>query len=287
MRTPEQLKGYLRNLATEREVSAQELLQMFMFERLIERISLSKHSNKIVLKGGLLVASMIGIYERTTMDMDTTIVGYPVTESSIETLMNDIISIELNDGITFAFVGLNPIRMNDDYDNFTAVIESRYEGIHVTLKIDITTGDVITPRKIIYDYYLFFEDRTVPIFSYPLETVVAEKLETILNRNVTNTRARDFYDIYLLYNMKWDKVNPATLKDALIATAINRETIDEVYSYVEILNDIKSSKIVSDSWERYQNENAYARGIMLNDIFKVINCILESLYLNATFDRTN
>lgn len=279
MRTPEQLKGYLRNLAKEKKISAQELLQVFMFERLIERLSMSEYRDNLVLKGGLLVASLIGIDERTTMDMDTTIVGYPVTEESMEALIKDILAVKLDDDIQFKYIGLTPIRKNDDYSNYTITLEARYEGILVPLKIDVTTGDVITPSKIAYDYYLSFEDKTVLIYSYPLETIFAEKLETILSRNVTNTRARDFYDLYLLYNTKWDKVNLNVLKEALIATAINRETVDEVYGYIDVMNDISTSKTVISSWDRYQHENAYAQAIELNDIFKVISNILNLLKL--------
>lgn len=280
MRTSEQLKGYLRNLAKEKNISAQELLQIFMFERLIERLSLSEYRNHIVLKGGLLVASLIGIDERTTMDMDTTIVRYPVTEESTETLIEDIIKVELDDGIQFEFLGLNPIRKNDDYSNYTIKLEATYEEIRVPLKIDVTTGDAITPREIAYDYYLSFEGRTVSIYSYPIETVLAEKLETILSRNVTNTRARDFYDIYLLYNTQWEKVDISDLKEALISTGTNRDSLDEIDAYSEIMEDISTSRTIITSWERYQSENAYAREIELKNILIVISNILELLNLD-------
>ena len=280
MRTSEQLKGYLRNLAKEKSISAQELLQIFMFERLIERLSLSEYRNHIVLKGGLLVASLIGIDERTTMDMDTTIVRYPVTEESMETLIEDIIKVELDDGIQFEFLGLNPIRKNDDYSNYTIKLEATYEEIRVPLKIDVTTGDAITPREIAYDYYLSFEGRTVSIYSYPIETVLAEKLETILSRNVTNTRARDFYDIYLLYNTQWEKVDISDLKEALISTGTNRDSLDEIDAYSEIMEDISTSRTIITSWERYQSENAYAREIELKNILIVISNILELLNLD-------
>jgi predicted nucleotidyltransferase component of viral defense system len=280
MRTSEQLKGYLRNLAKEKNISAQELLQIFMFERLIERLSLSEYRNHIVLKGGLLVASLIGIDERTTMDMDTTIVRYPVTEESMETLIEDIIKVELDDGIQFEFLGLNPIRKNDDYSNYTIKLEATYEEIRVPLKIDVTTGDAITPREIAYDYYLSFEGRTVSIYSYPIETVLAEKLETILSRNVTNTRARDFYDIYLLYNTQWEKVDISDLKEALISTGTNRDSLDEIDAYSEIMEDISTSRTIITSWERYQSENAYAREIELKNILIVISNILELLNLD-------
>ncbi|MDE8281103.1 nucleotidyl transferase AbiEii/AbiGii toxin family protein [Erysipelothrix rhusiopathiae] len=280
MRTSEQLKGYLRNLAKEKNISAQELLQIFMFERLIERLSLSEYRNHIVLKGGLLVASLIGIDERTTMDMDTTIVGYPVTDESMERLIEDIIKVELDDGIQFEFLGLNPIRKNDDYSNYTIKLEATYQEIRVPLKIDVTTGDAITPREIAYDYYLSFEGRTVSIYSYPIETVLAEKLETILSRNVTNTRARDFYDIYLLYNTQWEKVDISDLKEALIATGTNRDSLDEIDANSEIMEDISTSRTIITSWERYQSENAYAREIELKNILIVISNILELLNLD-------
>lgn len=151
------------------------------------------------------------------------------------------------------------------------------------MKIDVTTGDVITPDKIEYDYYLSFEIRTVPIYSYPLETVFSEKLETILSRNVTNTRARDFYDIYVLYNTRWEEVNVKLLNDALIATATNRESLSEVYDYKDILKDISTSTTVISAWDRYQNENSYAQGIQFENVFKIIESILEVLDLSDKY----
>lgn len=136
--------------------------------------------------------------------------------------------------------------------NYTIKLEATYQEIRVPLKIDVTTGDAITPREIAYDYYLSFEGRTVSIYSYPIETVLAEKLETILSRNVTNTRARDFYDIYLLYNTQWEKVDISDLKEALIATGTNRDSLDEIDAYSEIMEDISTSRTIITSWERYR-----------------------------------
>lgn len=188
----EQVKTKIRNIANSKNLNAQEVLQMYMFERFLERLTFSKYRQNVVIKGGLLIASMIGVKERTTMDMDATIVGLPLNDSSVEKMIKDIISIEVNDGINFEFEGIQPIRVDDEYFNFSVSITARINKTRAPLKIDITTGDVITPSQIDYSYSFMFEDRSVNLKVYPLETILAEKIETILRRNITTTRARDF-----------------------------------------------------------------------------------------------
>ena len=199
MKTPEQLKGAIRNIAAQKNLRPQEVLQMFLFERILERLAVSRYRNNFILKGGLLISSMIGIDERTTIDMDTTVRGIPMEETEITSVILEILSLDVDDGITFAFRRIEPIREDDAYRNFRVHIEARYGKINSPMKIDITTGDEITPAAIQYDYPFLFEQKTVPVMAYTLETILAEKYETILRRNIGTTRARDFYDLHTLY----------------------------------------------------------------------------------------
>lgn len=192
MRSAEQIKGAVKNIASKMNLKPQEVLQIFMFERLVERLSISQYKDNFILKGGLLIASMIGIGERTTMDMDTTIQGLPMTEQGIEQVVKEIIYIDIGDGILFEFKGIQPIREDDEYNNFCASICALYGKMKVPMKIDITTGDKITPKQIDYGYKLMFEEKTVMVKAYPLETIIAEKYETVIRRNIGNTRTRVF-----------------------------------------------------------------------------------------------
>ena len=167
-----------------------------MFERLVERLSISKYKENFILKGGLLIASMIGIAERTTMDMDTTIQGLPMTEEEIEKIIKEILALDVEDGIHFEYQGMQPIREDDEYNNFCVSICAMYGKMKIPMKIDITTGDKITPRQIDYGYKFMFEDKSVLVKAYTLETIIAEKYETVIRRNIGNTRARDFYDLF-------------------------------------------------------------------------------------------
>jgi len=187
MKSPEQLKDAIRNIADKKNIQAAAVLQMYLFERIIERLSLSSYKYQFILKGGLLISSLIGVDQRTTMDMDTTILGLSVDEETMTSVISELILIDVNDGIIFTLKELKPIREEDQYENFCATIVADYGKIHATLKIDITTGDAITPREISYKYPFMFEDKSVSVMAYPLETILAEKYETILRRNITST----------------------------------------------------------------------------------------------------
>ena len=192
MKTPEQLKGAIRNIAASKNLRSQEVLQMFLFERILERLSVSRYRGNFILKGGLLISSMLGISERTTMDMDTTVRGLPMEKEQITSIVQNILSLDVNDGIQFRFQRIEPIREDDAYNNFRIHLDALYGKINSPMKIDITTGDEITPAAICYDYPFLFERKSVPIMAYTLESILAEKYETILRRNIGTTRARDF-----------------------------------------------------------------------------------------------
>jgi len=187
MKTPEQLKGAIRNMSVSKNLRPQEVLQMFLFERILERIAVSQFSSNFILKGGLLISSIIGISERTTMDMDTTVCGLPMEEEQLIGIIHKILTIDVDDGIQFQFQKIESIREDDIYNNFRIHIEARYGKINSPMKIDITTGDEITPAAIRYDYPLLFEQKCVSIMAYTLETILAEKYETILHRNIGTT----------------------------------------------------------------------------------------------------
>lgn len=211
MKTSEQIKGAIRNISKKTGVNPNSLLQMCLFEGVLEKLSKSKYSKNFILKGGLLISSLIGIDMRSTMDMDTTIKGIPVNEKTISKIVKEILEIEIDADIDYKLVKLTPIRQKDVYEDFCAKISCTFGKINAVLNIDITTGDVITPREMRYFYSKILESGTIPIMTYTIESVIAEKFEPISSRNITTTRARDFYDLYMLYHLYKDKIDKDTL----------------------------------------------------------------------------
>lgn len=277
MKSAEQIKGSVKSMANRMNLKPQEVLQIFMFERLVERLSVSPYKDNFILKGGLLIASMIGIGERTTMDMDTTIQGLPMTEQAMEQVVKEIISIDAKDGILFEFRGMQPIREDDEYHNFCESICALYGKMKVPMKIDITTGDKITPKQIDYEYKFMFDEKTVTVKAYPLETILAEKYETVIRRNIGNTRARDFYDLYVLMKMKREEIRWEVLREAVSATAEKRGSSEELKEYQEIAEDMRESQFLKRIWEKYQEENTYSEGIKFDDTLEVVLQIGEKL----------
>ena len=216
-----QLKAQIKNLALMNHVPAQAVLQNFMLERLLERISISKYKDMVVLKGGMLIASMVGINSRTTMDMDATLRGYPLSEKTIRTAFIDICAIHLNDDATLIFDHVAPIRDNDEYGGYRVSVTAKYETINIPLKVDITTGDIITPSAIRYTLHSNFENKLIEIWAYNSETILAEKVETILRRSVLNTRPIDFYDVYIIIKTQRPTINKKIFRTALNATSKN------------------------------------------------------------------
>lgn len=265
MKSAEQIKGAVKNIAKKMNLKPQEVLQIFMFERLVERLSVSKYKENFILKGGLLIASMIGIAERTTMDMDTTIQGLPMTEEEMERIVKEILAIDVEDGIYFEYQGMQPIREDDEYNNFCVSICAMYGKMKIPMKIDITTGDRITPRQIDYAYKFMFEDKSVLVKAYTLETIIAEKYETVIRRNIGNTRARDFYDLSVLIKIKKNEIRWNVLKEAVYATATKRGSLEELAEYKEIIEDMRDSQFLERIWEKYKEENTYSEGIMFAD----------------------
>lgn len=257
-------------MATMMNLKPQEVLQIFMFERLIERLSVSPYKDNFILKGGLLIAPMIGIGERTTMDMDTTIQGLPLTEQAMERILKEIISIDVGDSIFFEFRGMQPIREDDEYNNFCASICALYGKMKILMKIDITTGDKITPRQVDYKYKFMFEEKTAVVKAYPLETIVVENYETVIRRNIGNTRARDFYDLFVLMKIKKGEIRWEILKEAVSTTSEKRGSTEDLIEYEEIIDDVSESQFLRRIWEKYQEENTYSEGIKFDETLDIV-----------------
>ena len=280
--TARQLKDLIRNLSKKKSADAQILMRNYMMERFLERISLSEYKNQFVLKGGMLVAAMVGLDARATMDLDATIKGTDVSVEDVEMIISQIISIPLDDGVSFRIKRISEIMEEADYPGVRVSMETKFDGVITPLKIDISTGDIITPREIKYNFNLMLEDRTIEVWAYNLETVLAEKLETVISRNVTNTRMRDFYDIYILQKLYGEQLLKDVLWDALVATAKKRETLEQIETedIDEVFDEIQSSSVMENLWKAYQRNYSYAADIPWHTIMKSIRTLYEIISEN-------
>ena len=268
------LKAKLRNLAKEKNVTAQVLLQNYMFERFLDRLSQSPYRDKFVLKGGMLVAAMVGLDTRSTMDLDTTLRQLPLTESSIRDVLHTICGISLDDGVIFQIGSIAPIRPDDSYGGFRISLTAIYDKIETPLSIDVSTGDAITPEPVQYCFRGIFDDkREIVLWAYNVETVLAEKVETILRRNVFNTRPRDFYDIYILSTTQ--RYDLDIFKAALSATAEHRGTWEQIANFPEIYSVVQKSPELQGMWKKYQRQYPYAANVTYSQIMAVLAALLE------------
>ena len=261
--------------------SSLKLFQMFYFERLLERISKSNYRDEIILKGGVLLSSIIGDDERTTKDLDATLKGIPLTKDKIETMFNEILNIKIDDGVLFELINIKDIRLEDEYGGFSLNILASLDKNKTYITVELTTGDIITPREIKYSYNCIFEDKKIPIMSYTIETIIAEKFQTIISRGVLNTRLKDFYDIYVLMNTKMDEINLKTLKSAIRNTFNKRKTKYDISEFNLIIEDLKENNDVKRLWIEYQNKNNYSKNIdyimTIESIEKIIKILEEEL----------
>ena len=280
MKTSEQIKGAIRNISKKTGVNPNSLLQMCLFEGILEKLSKSKYSENFILKGGLLISSLIGVDMRSTMDMDTTVRGIPLNEDSISNILNEILAIEIDADIEYKLIKLSPIRQEDVYEDFCASISCVFGKINATLNIDITTGDVITPREMNYSYSKIIEEGTIPIMTYTIETILAEKFETISSRNITTTRARDFYDLYMIYSIYKDKINKDTLRKAIERTSKYRGSLEMALQYKEIVELFKESEATKELWGKYVQNNLYAKDVDFLDTISVYKEIGDVLNIN-------
>ena len=280
MKTSEQIKGAIRNISKKTGVNPNSLLQMCLFEGILEKLSKSKYSENFILKGGLLISSLIGVDMRSTMDMDTTLRGIPLNEESISNILNEILAIEIDADIEYKLIKLSPIRQEDVYEDFCASISCIFGKINATLNIDITTGDVITPREMNYSYSKILEEGTIPILTYTIETILAEKFETISSRNITTTRARDFYDLYMIYSIYKDKIDKGILRKAIERTSKYRGSFETALQYKEIVELFRESETPKKLWKKYTQNNPYAKDVDFLDTISVYEEIGTVLNVN-------
>ena len=280
MKTSEQIKGAIRNISKKTGVNPNSLLQMCLFEGILEKLSKSKYSENFILKGGLLISSLIGVDMRSTMDMDTTIRGIPLNEDSITKILNEILAIEIDADIEYKLIKLSPIRQEDVYEDFCASISCIFGKINATLNIDITTGDGITPREMKYSYSKILEEGTIPIMTYTIETILAEKFETISSRNITTTRARDFYDLYMIYSIYKDKIDKGILRKAIERTSKYRGSFETALQYKEIVELFRESETPKELWKKYTQNNPYSKDVDFLDTISVYEEIGTVLNVN-------
>ena len=260
------LKGKIKAMAKKSNLKPQELLQMYLFEYLLMRLEKSDYAETFVLKGGLLISSMTGIAQRTTMDMAATVVGMDMDEGTVSTAISSICSVAVGDGMEYSFERVEPIRADDEYANWRAHLRVGYGKIDAPIKVDITTGDEIVPGLIEYRYPLMFEEGSVRVLSYPLETVLAEKLETVVSRGIANTRGRDFYDIHALMRLKSKDIDRRSLHEAIAATASRRGSVGRMADYAAVLEEVRESIIMQGIWASYVAGSPYATGLDFEDV---------------------
>ena len=268
------LKAKIRNIAKQKNIPAQVILQNYMFERLLVRLSASEYKEKFVLKGGMLVAAIVGLDNRATMDLDTTLKNLPLTPEAIRTALEDICNIAYDDGVVFEIGTISPIREDDIYGGYRVMLNAKFDTLLTPLSIDVSTGDAITPHAVEYNFSeIFDEEKFYVLWAYNIETVMAEKVETILRRGVFNTRPRDFYDAYILTTtQKFDK---AVFGDALRATAHHRGTAQQISDVSSILHNIEESPELKTMWDKYRKQFAYASDIEYDQIMALLKKLLK------------
>lgn len=266
--TPEQIKGRIKSVAKQNNADARTLMRIYMMERFLERLAQSEYRDNFIIKGGILVTAMIGVAHRSTMDIDTSMKNLNLSAEDALRVVNQVKDIDLDDGVSFEVKDVSNIMDEMEYPGIRVTMNANVGRLITPLKIDISTGDVITPRAIEFNYDLLLEDRSISLWSYNLETILAEKLQTVLARGILNTRMRDFYDIRMLLDTYEDKVNKVVLKDAFAATCNKRGTDHLQEQAEEIIKIIEADEQLQVLWKAYQKKYSYAAEI---DYASVIN----------------
>jgi predicted nucleotidyltransferase component of viral defense system len=275
IKTAKQLKDLIRNLSKKKSADAQMLMRHYMMERFLERISLSEYKDKFILKGGILVTAMIGLNARSTMDLDATVKGINVNAEDVEQIIALIASVPLDDGVSFCIKSIGEIMDVAEYPGIRVSIETKFDGVITPFKVDISTGDIITLKEVHYQLKLMLEDRAIDIWAYNLETILAEKLETIIARNTTNTRMRDFYDIHSLLQLYGENINSSVFNEALMATANKRGTEHYLKDMLLIVDEVENNNVMENLWLAYQKKFSYASDISWGAIMESVRACME------------
>lgn len=277
IRTSMQLKAKIHNLSAGDSTKSQTLLRVFMMERFLERISLSAYRDNFILKGGMLVASLVGLQTRATMDIDTTLRSATLNKEEAERIIEDVVSMEVDDGVTFSITKVEDIMEGHDYPGIRFMLEAKLDHLRQAIKIDISTGDVITPEAVEYDYKLMFEDRSIRLWTYNVETLLAEKLETIMARGIANTRMRDFYDIYVITAQ--EDYQADVLKEAFLATSQKRQTSQMASDMRFILDHVAQDETMQKLWENYAASSFFVEGITWEDAMESVRNLAKQAQL--------
>lgn len=273
IKNKDSLKAKVKNLALKNNIDSSYILQTFMFEALLKRIEKSNYKDNFIIKGGFLLSSLFGVDNRTTLDLDTTLKGISLTKENIEKIIDEIINIDVDDNIEFSIFSIKDIRLEEKYSGFCVHLNANFEGLKKHLLIDITTGDVITYREINFSYKTIFDDEIINIMAYNIETIVAEKFEAILSKNIENTRMKDYYDLYIFTSLKWDKIDKEILKKAILNTCNNRESNEYLNDSDYYIDMICKNDFIKKLWNDYKNKYSYAKNISFEDTIKAIEKI--------------
>ena len=273
--TPEQIKGRIKSVAKQNNADARTLMRIYMMERFLERLAESEYRDNFIIKGGILVTAMIGVAHRSTMDIDTSMKNLNLSAEDALRVVNQVKDIDLDDGVSFEVKDVSNIMDEMEYPGIRVTMNANVGRLITPLKIDISTGDVITPRAIEFNYDLLLEDRSIKLWSYNLETILAEKLQTVLARGILNTRMRDFYDIRMLVDTYEDKVNKAVLKDAFAATCKKRGTDNLQEQAEEIVKIIEADEQIQVLWRAYQKKYSYAADIDYASVIRGVRKLMD------------
>ena len=273
--TPEQIKGRIKSVAKQNNADARTLMRIYMMERFLERLAQSEYRDNFIIKGGILVTAMIGVAHRSTMDIDNSMKNLNLSAEDALRVVNQVKDIDLDDGVSFEVKDVSNIMDEMEYPGIRVTMNANVGRLITPLKIDISTGDVITPRAIEFNYDLLLEDRSISLWSYNLETILAEKLQTVLARGILNTRMRDFYDIRMLLDTYEDKVNKAVLKDAFAATCKKRGTDHLQEQAEEIIKIIEADEQLQVLWRAYQKKYSYAAEIDYASVISGVGKLMD------------
>lgn len=270
-------KAKIKNISKDKEIPAQQVQQHYLIEQVLKLISTSSYRDSFIVKGGYLIGQMIGLDKRTTMDLDVTLKGTEMSKENLIHIFEEILCSK-TDGFSFSVDKLEPIRQDDEYGGFSLKLNATFDTLKEVVFIDITTGDKITPREITYSMTSIFTNESIKIWTYNLETVLAEKLETIISRGLASTRPRDRYDLFTLYKLRKEEINLEVLKNALENTAEKRKSKDTIYNWEEQVRGIEISDYQKELWIRYQRQFKYAKDISFDNSVQVIREIMQQIF---------
>lgn len=275
IRTATQLKAKIRNLSSGDSIKAQILIRNFIMERFLERVSLSRYRDNFILKGGMLVSAVVGLNTRVTMDIDTTVKALELSKQNAIKTIEEIIAVEIPDCVHFTITKVTDIMEEHDYPGIRVMLEATLDNLRQAIRIDISTGDIITPGAVEYSYNLMFEERAIALWTYNLETLLAEKLETIMSRGTTNTRMRDFYDIYII--SRQEQIESAILKSAFLATSSKRNTADQISDFRNILSTVYLDEVMRQEWENFRNESFFIENLTWDEVMESVKQLAEAV----------